>query len=204
MAYTADVQVGTHSIQANYSGWGGLNLKTNNDLDGTAYTAIRFWIKGEGDYLIRLKVNGSQFDFTITTAWQQMTVDLSEFGNPSLIESVVLQNRSSSSRTVYIDQIEFVSPSNLQQPHFTGLQEEHAEAQLSIYPNPTSNSIRLESKLPIMSEILLYDQMGKHLQTISIDDAYLANISLQDLPSGIYFLHIPLPAGRQIKRIIKQ
>ncbi len=204
LAYTADVAVGSQSIRADYSGWGGLNLKTNNDLDGTAYSAISFWIKGEGAYLIRLKVNGAQHEFTTTTAWQQITLDLSEFGNPSLIDAVVLQNRSSSSRTVFIDQIEFISNSSLQQTDFDGFQVAQSTAPLSLFPNPTTGDLQLQTNTPITGILKICDLSGQCLKQIQLEEVFEINLSLTDLPKGSYFIQIPTENGILFKRIIKQ
>lgn len=106
---TSTVRLGQQSIRADYQGWGALNLSNS---DGTALndeSIIRFWVKGEGEYLIEMQVNSSEYEFTTSTDWQLISLDLAEFGSPNTLTQIRFQNRSADARTVYFDQIEVVT-----------------------------------------------------------------------------------------------
>ena len=204
LAYTTDVQVGTHAIQANYEAWGGLNLKKGTDLDATGLTAIRFWVKGEGSYLIRLKVNGSQYEFITSTSWQQITVDLSEFGSPALLESVTFQNRSSSSRTVYYDQIEFIGNTGLQQPGLPVVEVTPSDVKWMLYPNPTTDIIYLECPFPLSGKVSIYSVSGQLMKQTQVKNNFTYSLPLDDLPSGKYLLSLATEEGMEVKPFVKK
>ncbi|PCJ23271.1 MAG: hypothetical protein COA97_11925 [Flavobacteriales bacterium] len=57
---------------------------------------------------------------------------------------------------------------------------------LKLYPNPTSNQLKIESKLDI-KEITIIDLTGKSIKTKTTD---LNIINVAQLPSGIYFIEV--------------
>lgn len=118
---TNPIQVGNQSIRADYGGWGALYFKSDG-VTLTDETAVQFWIKGDSDYLLRMEINDIEYEFTTTANWQHMSVDLSEFGNPTTLTKIRFQNRSADARTVYFDQIEVL---NADSPplNIAGLQE---------------------------------------------------------------------------------
>lgn len=63
---------------------------------------------------------------------------------------------------------------------------------ISIFPNPTSDIVTLNSKEPFLkSELRIYNALGKELRFIKIPDQQsIFNVSLKDLPSGIYLIKI--------------
>jgi hypothetical protein len=77
-------------------------------------------------------------------------------------------------------------------------------ANMHIYPNPTTNDIVLVSPpgtLPY--QIRIYSPEGRLLQSKHIVDDQ-TNLSLQDYPSGIYVVQSTTSKGNKINRIIKQ
>lgn len=108
LANANPVQVGSHSFRADYNSWGGVLLSCDG-VELTNETAIRFWVRGEGDYLLRMEINNVEYEFTTTSNWQQMTLDLSTFNNPTTITELRFQNRSAENRTVFFDQIELIN-----------------------------------------------------------------------------------------------
>ncbi len=192
---TTNVQVGSKSIKATYGSWGGVLVKKGTVLNTSGMTSIRFWVKGEGNYLIRLKLDNKQYEFTTSTSWQQITVPLSTFGSPSSVEGITFQNRSASSRVVYYDQIEFVSGSSLLAP------PEMFAAQIPIlaaFPNPVSNGqLQIDiyqSGAEGQGNVMLYDITGKLVFREEIDfDPELTSqkINLSShLPAGVYLLRV--------------
>ncbi|MBK8624538.1 MAG: T9SS type A sorting domain-containing protein [Saprospiraceae bacterium] len=80
---------------------------------------------------------------------------------------------------------------------------------ISITPNPASTilNIVLESKNDDNLEIKLLDIFGEtvqHQRTTTNQGLTNQSLDLQDLPNGIYFLHLQQGADRIIKKIIKE
>ena len=77
--------------------------------------------------------------------------------------------------------------------------------QVQIYPNPTANSLNIESSVSIQ-QVELFDIIGKQ-QTLELIKAstksYHLNLSL--LPNGIYFLRIKTDYGGVVsKKVVKR
>jgi len=121
-AYTANVddyvKFGIYSVQANYGSFDGWQLRpqVSGSVDGTQFTDLRFWARG--DVLntvtlpvIRVKINGVQTEVTLDNSqWQPFTLSLDTyFNNPSTIDTMTFQLESSTSTIVYYDQVELLA-----------------------------------------------------------------------------------------------
>jgi hypothetical protein len=214
-ANTTPVQVGSNSIKATYGGWGGVNIKKGTDLNVSGFTSIRFWVQGEGSYLIRLRLStnlgNKDYEFTTTTSWQQITVTLSSLGSPSTVESITLQSRSATSgRVVYYDQIEFVGSGSLQTDAPTALVA--GNAQFKVYPNPVQNrQLQLElARTGWTGEgtLLLQDLQGRTLwqERIAFDPKLTVQpVTLPThLATGVYLLRVQNAQTSLQQRIIVQ
>lgn len=121
---TEDSKVGAKSIKAAFGGYGGVNLKhSRGGVDSSNITDVRFWVKGDavangpGDPTLQLRVNAQEYDFEISNGvWNIYNIPLSEFGSPSTIEALVLQNREGGDLLVHIDQIELLEPEETDSP----------------------------------------------------------------------------------------
>ncbi|PCJ65258.1 MAG: metalloprotease [Bacteroidetes bacterium] len=69
---------------------------------------------------------------------------------------------------------------------------------ISIYPNPTNGSLRINSKVQI-DKITCYSVNGQELEVLIQDKT----VDLSNLVNGVYFLQIDTPQGQLIKRIHK-
>ncbi|MEL6132964.1 MAG: fibronectin type III domain-containing protein [Bacteroidota bacterium] len=208
LSHTTNVQVGARAIRASYGSYGGLNLKQNNfDLSG--FSSIRFWVKGEGNYLIRLKLDSERYEFVTSTSWQQITIPLSEFGNLSEVDKITFQNRSSSSRVVYYDQIEFVgsgSPARISDPDLA-----YSDSPtLTVFPNPVTTShleIKLEAhRFAGIATLRIVDLMGREILQREVHLKEGMFHTQLDLPTtlqkGYYFLSIDYENRRLQKSIM--
>ncbi|WNJ18183.1 fibronectin type III domain-containing protein [Pontibacter sp. G13] len=191
---TSNVQVGSNSYKASYNGYGGVNLKTNNDLDVSGFTALRFWVKSDGSHLIRVTLatdsGNEDYEFNTSASWQQLTINMSEFGNPNTVDNVKLVNRSSSSFDVYYDQIEFLSSSSR---IASGIQA----GQVNAWPNPAiGGTFNAELSHPEYSgplSVALYDLTGRVVwsQETVLEAGEPLTLKVrptQDLPQGVYVL----------------
>ena len=119
-----DSKVGAFSIKASYGGYGGINLKNSRGgVDASNLVSVRFWVKGDaafngpGNPILQLRVNAQEYDFEIINGvWSIFQFPLSNFGSPSTIEALVLQNRQASDLLVYVDQIELLAAVETEEP----------------------------------------------------------------------------------------
>jgi hypothetical protein len=72
---------------------------------------------------------------------------------------------------------------------------------ITVYPNPASDWIMVESNTPI-STIGIYDISGRNVNSYK----YLQDqiISISHLPAGIYFISASTDKGQIINKIIKK
>lgn len=113
----AQVKVGSQSIAVTHnSGNGGFSLRTATPLDGSQYSAIRFWIYGNGKPLaLYLQSSddggvGPFYSFTPPAGvWTQISAPLSALGSPATIARINLQDESGAAQPVYyVDELEVV------------------------------------------------------------------------------------------------
>ena len=77
------------------------------------------------------------------------------------------------------------------------IEDEHLFA-ISIYPNPTSNTLFITgNKTPIM--VSIYNVLGKEVLSIKNTN----NINVQALPSGVYMIRISDGVGQTNRKFIK-
>eukprot|EP00581_Thalassiosira_minuscula_P018057 CAMPEP_0183733468 /NCGR_PEP_ID=MMETSP0737-20130205/41292_1 /TAXON_ID=385413 /ORGANISM="Thalassiosira miniscula, Strain CCMP1093" /LENGTH=838 /DNA_ID=CAMNT_0025966733 /DNA_START=158 /DNA_END=2674 /DNA_ORIENTATION=- len=162
-----EIKVGGKSIKADYIDYGGLNLKhSRGGIDSSNLGAIRFWVKGDsivngpGNPTLQLRVNAQEYDFEIINdQWEIHQVLLEEFGSPSTIEAVVIQNRQGSELRVFIDQIELLAaedptPQPSRSPT-TQAPTKSNEPSLPVTSNPTHSPSIVPSKNPTLTPIVV-------------------------------------------------
>lgn len=75
-------------------------------------------------------------------------------------------------------------------------------SQISIYPNPTTSNLILSGKENI-EWVEIINQLGETIQTISINN-FEANIDVQNIPAGLYFMKIKTDTGIYSSNFIKE
>jgi len=145
-----DSKVGAFSIKASYGGYGGINLKNSRGgVDASNLVSVRFWVKGDaafngpGNPILQLRVNAQEYDFEISNGvWSIFQIPLFNFGSPSTIEALVLQNRQAGDLVVYVDQIELLAAEETFQPSSSPATPSptisRAPSQHPVTPEPTS------------------------------------------------------------------
>jgi len=68
-----------------------------------------------------------------------------------------------------------------------------------LYPNPVSNILTIESKIPV-SKIEIYSILGKKVKVINSD---FNSISMENLANGIYIIRLQSKNGFVTKKLIK-
>lgn len=77
---------------------------------------------------------------------------------------------------------------------------EATKSKISVYPNPSSDVIKIE-KLKPNSSLELTDSSGKLIRTISNIKSDKTEINIKNLASGIYYLKVD---GQSVQKIIKK
>jgi hypothetical protein len=84
----------------------------------------------------------------------------------------------------------------------TGLNESANEYAISIYPNPVSNFLNIESKQPNENaELIIADVLGREIKSLPIQNQ-TTTVNMNDLKDGIYFVQIKTANGIVAKKII--
>ncbi len=87
----------------------------------------------------------------------------------------------------------------------TGIGQDPAAPAMRIYPNPISNSIHLESNLPLAgTTVTVINLLGEQvlLQTLA-DATYTATINTTTLPAGTYLVVLQHLNQQQVLRVVK-
>jgi len=86
----------------------------------------------------------------------------------------------------------------------TGIEEKVKETDFKIYPNPSSDQIKISSEIVKIAQLKIYDQNGKVIQQIDeYDFLQYQAIDISDFSKGIYFVNIKSTFGEVNKKIIK-
>jgi len=78
---------------------------------------------------------------------------------------------------------------------------EHAQSNLSVYPNPASDQITVQSDELIFS-VELYDLTGKQVRNL-LPNSNETSVSLEGLENGVYTLKVNSEKGTSVKKIIR-
>lgn len=78
-----------------------------------------------------------------------------------------------------------------------------APTQLAVYPNPASDYVLAELPAAVTGWLELTDSRGQLLIRKSLDEAQELNLSISDMPAGMYFLAISSETAHYFARIVK-
>ena len=80
------------------------------------------------------------------------------------------------------------------------VEDSNLEELFTVYPNPTKDKLVINSIMPI-DAVEIYSVLGEQIKSIN---SGFDNISLYDLPNGIYLVAIQSGTSKTVKKIIKQ
>jgi hypothetical protein len=81
---------------------------------------------------------------------------------------------------------------------------ENETGEIRVYPNPTTGELRVTSYELQVTNIEIYDVMGKkHSYGLTILPSY-ALLNISHLPAGIYFVKICTEAGEVVRKVVKE
>ncbi|HFS66724.1 MAG TPA: T9SS type A sorting domain-containing protein, partial [Flavobacteriia bacterium] len=89
---------------------------------------------------------------------------------------------------------------NFQQIFETTAIGKNTNESILVYPNPTANNIHISKKI---RQYTLHDIYGSKILDISSYNADIDKVDMQNIPNGIYFLHIKAIHFNQTYKIIK-
>jgi subtilisin family serine protease len=88
----------------------------------------------------------------------------------------------------------------------SGINEQSVFAAINIFPNPTREIIIIENTLQKQFEVYMYvtDIAGKTMLEKNFMMNKQHSLSLQEMPKGIYFLHLNLESSKAVYKVILQ
>lgn len=78
---------------------------------------------------------------------------------------------------------------------------DYADANISVYPNPTNGELNITNKELTIENVGVYDVFGKLLETMNGD---VQSVNMSSYPSGTYFLRISTDNGMIVKKVVRQ
>jgi len=76
------------------------------------------------------------------------------------------------------------------------------KVELTIYPNPTSNLLHIETKQTDVTAVEIFDLQGKSVKQVSLVNE--TNINVSDLANGMYFIKIATANGQVTRKFVKK
>ena len=97
-------------------------------------------------------------------------------------------------------EVDATTPFSTDCENYLGVDDELLTEGLKLYPNPVSDMLTVDSKLPL-SKVEIYSILGQRVKEI---DTNLNSISLNNLSNGIYIVRIYFENGTTVRKLIKQ
>jgi hypothetical protein len=203
-AGNADV---TNTSQFNGRSW------TTNQVDAATLTGIGLGDGSRDAFVMNLPPGQTIFSHTSGTPFVLLSFDVSNMPTSGLLEILpntdpIATGLGGAVDSFYNSNIDATTTQN----YFTGLavgmgsfdfailgvqQPELSDTQLSIYPNPATEVININTDLELM-KVELFDILGKRV----FDAGSTNQLKVDQLKSGMYFLKIHTTNGKITKKVI--
>jgi len=89
------------------------------------------------------------------------------------------------------------------QTQFSDIEENEKETGFTLYPNPTSGKVRVESGELRVESVEVFDVFGKNVSRLTSHISHPISIDIFHLPSGVYFLRIMTGEGVVVRKVVK-
>ncbi len=120
-------------------------------------------------------------------------------GNFHLPANTNVQNLGGTSEAYYfIDDVSVVDCTGV------GISEVNDDAEVSVYPNPASNKITIESTKYKVQSIKMYDVLGEEVNSLKPTGNSKIEIDVSNLTQGVYFVTIQTEKGIVRKKVVKE
>lgn len=87
----------------------------------------------------------------------------------------------------------------------TGIKETNTGSDFSIYPNPANKFVTIglkKSNTPLL-KVVLSDFQGREIRVINIEkEAFSLQLSINDVPAGIYFIKTETASGTAMRKLL--
>ena len=164
------------------------------DDDNNTYKRITFstWQSTGRDYSSML-VNPDFISFTDLHATND-TLETAGIGIPGITDDID-GNIRPNPPTIGANQI----------PDKFGIQPPgHKKTSITLYPNPASTSITIESSTSLINSITIFDATGKQMYQIGNLKTLSQDVQVNSLPSGIYFIKLGTDNGSYEGKFMKE
>lgn len=150
-------------------------------------------------------VSYSEFNFTTNenfTPFSIPLVDLMEGVIPDTITTIFYSSNPATVNefdvwsNLYLDSIS-LSPSN---PTDIDINSS-LNAELNVFPNPTSGEFRIENITHSITQIEIYNQIGMKVKSINLQPDRTLSIDMSSYPAGMYYVKTDQP-GLSTKKLI--
>lgn len=141
------------------------------------------------------KVNWQRVDTVYKAGGYEEYLGIAYFPNENIHETIPVQGGVSNSTYYYVDDVTVI-------PYSVWLGVNDPKFNFSIYPNPATSNITIQSKTPL-PQLWLSDMAGRVvLPTLRLRSGY-ANIDVSALPSGIYLVEAITEDGqRSVQKVV--
>ena len=193
-----------------YSGegdYGGVHI--NSGVQNKWFYVLAHGDNGTNDLSNYYDVNGigmtkaAQIAYYALTSLLMNSSQYSDSRQATIQASKILFGECSVEHQATIDAWYAVGIGSLNDCPFTATLNEISEQSVSIYPNPTSNSISIE--LPVITDnpIRIVDLSGNLIREFETNQIFLQT-DLSGLANGVYLVNFNINGNRIVKRIIVQ
>ncbi|WCO01375.1 T9SS type A sorting domain-containing protein [Psychroserpens ponticola] len=188
-----------------------INIVVKDDIDRLTYDLSSLIpLHASHDYVARIKDNAS--DHYVEFIFENINLPFDDANNDGYIvfkirtlNTLELNDTFENDAEIYFD-FNFPIITNNEQTTIATLSTEDFELannSISLYPNPATNHLTLESKQAI-KHISIYDISGRLINEVAfIGTKTELTISTEALSAGTYFLKIKTETGDIVKQLIK-
>ena len=186
------------------NGWDNLMFDYSTEIDLSSYPYLSFKLYSPSSIQVMVKLEGGAAvekwsDFSSINTWEELNYDFSNAVNNSNTKVVLFFNAGVQTGTTndvyYIDDIKWSST--------LSIENSRKIYELTSYPNPVYDVIRVESMININS-FVIYDTQGKNLISKNNINKKSVEIDISMLNSGTYFLKNILEKEIKTLKIIKR
>ena len=188
-----------------------VNIVVKDDIDRTKYDLSSLTaIDASHDFVARIKDDGS--DYFVEFIFENINLPFDDANNDGYIvfkiktlDTLVLGDTFENNAEIYFD-FNFPIITNFAETSIATLSTEEFELAnnvISLYPNPTTHSLYIESKQTIQ-HITMYDISGRRIKEIAVVGTKTElTMSTEALSTGTYFVKIKTTQGQTVRKVIK-
>ncbi|MBO7586768.1 MAG: chitobiase/beta-hexosaminidase C-terminal domain-containing protein [Bacteroidales bacterium] len=96
-----------------------------------------------------------------------------------------------------------MSNSNVVSATNSGICDRELAGTISVYPNPATDKVTLNSERYTMDKVVVYDIFGQQVRTFNVNDL-TQDIDLSQLRPGTYFLYVSTTNGIAVQKVVKK